>query len=174
MARSAAHHKKPRQPPPRQNYVKVLRSITGFDDGASYRVKRAIRSLVDYSAPCLIFASPALLKRLNITQNQALRLIFSISRWTKVLNLRAKAQLPSLHHQVCQLTAKMAHSPLPYSARKRVLTSANYDPVLFPKTWACCAPASLSATNVTDVIRDKEAYNPHHRHHHLPGLALTK
>lgn len=50
----------------------VLKVITSYSSGASRRAKRAfhthaIRSLVDYSAPCLIGAAPALVRELEST-----------------------------------------------------------------------------------------------------------
>ncbi|KAG0720026.1 WD repeat-containing protein 81 [Chionoecetes opilio] len=54
--------------------ISVLRAITGLKGGASCQVKRtfyihAIRSLLDYSAPCLISLTNTLHQKLEATQN---------------------------------------------------------------------------------------------------------
>lgn len=102
----------------------ILKAITSYASGASHRIKRtfythAIRSLDDYSAPCVISATPEYISQLEVLQNQSLRLILSAPRWTKVVNLRAEAQLTALSDRITQLIttliAKMAaiQSPPP-------------------------------------------------------------
>lgn len=91
-----------------------------------------------------------------------------------MLNLRAEAQLPSLHHRISQLTDilvdKMAHSSRLYSVPERVLIAANDDPVLF--TWARCAVATLSAINRTSAIKNKGADVLHLDHTPAPPWNL--
>ncbi|MPC68460.1 hypothetical protein E2C01_062662 [Portunus trituberculatus] len=83
--------------------LNILKAITSYASGASCNAKRVfyavaywIRSLVDYSVPCLIAASPALLNETQLIQNQARRLIASVPRWTKVLNLKAETQMVAI------------------------------------------------------------------------------
>ena len=143
----------------------ILRSIARYNDGASYAVKRAfythaIRSLIDYSAPCLITASPNSIQRLEKLQNQSLRLILSAPKWSKILNLRAESQLPSIHNRITALTssliAKMAHSPRPSTQPAKVLAAAERDPTLFTRrTWAREAAVSITEARVMQIIRAK-------------------
>ena len=115
----------------------ILRAITRYAFEASPRVKRAffthaIRSLVDYAAPCLVVAAPHLMRQLETIQNQSLRLIVSTSLWTKVLNLRAETQIVSIQHRIAQLAAtlvaKMAASARLFTTPDRVLAVIDKDP----------------------------------------------
>ena len=120
----------------------------------------AIRSLIDYSASCLITATPNSIQRLERLQNQSLRLILSAPNWTKVLNLRAESQLPFIHHRITALTAsliaKMAHSPSSSTPPAEVLAAAERDPTLFTrKTWARETFASITEARVMQTIRAK-------------------
>ncbi|XP_045117656.1 uncharacterized protein LOC123508188 [Portunus trituberculatus] len=148
----------------------ILKAIASNACGASFRVKRsffthAIRSLVDYSAPCLTAASPALIETLDKAQNQALRVILSAPRWTKVLNLRMEAQLVAIKHRIPQLSAtligKMAASARPYIAPGKVFSTLGQDPHLFRHTWARGSAAAVTSCGVADTIRDKGQDSPH-------------
>ena len=150
----------------------ILRTLTSYSSGATHKVKRmfythAIRSLIDYSAPCLIIASQHHIQKLEVLQNQSLRLILSAPRWTKVLNMRAECQLTSIQNRITTLAAshiaKMAHSPRQTTPPDKALYAAERDPWLFTKrTWAREAAAALTKANITRTIRDKgkEAYHP--------------
>ena len=154
----------------------VLRSMTSHSDGASLAVRRAfythaIRSIVDYSSPCLVLASTAAIEKLEKMQNKSLRLILSARNWTKLINLRLESRIPSIESRIKTLTAslvaKMSHSPRPSTPPEKVFAAADRDPNLFTaKTWARGAAAALVDTRVVTSIREKgtdapdPAYSP--------------
>lgn len=88
----------------------ILRALSKQNTGASYRVLRAfythaIRSIIDYCAPCLCSLSPALTKKLEVAQNDALRVILGAPPWTRLTNLRLESGFPSLHHRILARTS---------------------------------------------------------------------
>ncbi|XP_076029819.1 uncharacterized protein LOC143018344 [Oratosquilla oratoria] len=98
----------------------VMRAMTGKALGATHRVLRtfyvhAVRSLVDYAAPALINVATAKLEDLEPCQNAAARIILGAQPWTKIVNLRMEASLPSLTSRVRRLEvdflAKLVQSP---------------------------------------------------------------
>ena len=149
----------------------VLRSMTRHSDGASFAVRRAfythaIRSIIDYSSPCLVLASTAAIGRLEKLQNKSLRLILSAYDWTKLINLRLEARIPSIESRIKTLTAslvaKMAHSPRPSTPPEKVFAAADRDPTLFnDRTWARKAAAALVDTKMATCIREKGTDTPH-------------
>ena len=149
----------------------ILRTLTNYNSGASFRVKKtfythAIRSLIDYSAPCLVTANPTALKKLDTLQNKSLRLILSSPPWTKVLNLRAETHLPSIQTRIdactASLVAKMRHSPRPSTLPDKVLAVTNLDRNLFRKrTWPREAASSLLRADIVQTLREKGRDTPH-------------
>ncbi|MPC86438.1 putative RNA-directed DNA polymerase from transposon BS [Portunus trituberculatus] len=149
----------------------ILHSLTRRSDGASHAVRKvfythAIRSIIDYSAPCLILASTANFNKLERLQNRSLRLILSAPLWTKVLNLRAETHLPAIGERIKAITAelivKMSHSPRPFIPPARVFAAAERDPALFTKkTWARDAAAALREADILETIREKGEDAPH-------------
>ncbi|XP_045122681.1 uncharacterized protein LOC123511124 [Portunus trituberculatus] len=128
----------------------ILKAIASNACGASFRVKRSF---------------PALIETLDKAQNQALRVILSAPRWTKVLNLRMEAQLVAIKHRIPQLSAtligKMAASARPYIAPGKVFSTLGQDPHLFRHTWARGSAAAVTSCGVADTIRDKGQDSPH-------------
>ena len=89
---------------------RVLRVISSLDGGAHFDVKRlfymqAMRSLVDYSAPCLPALGGSLVAKLEVAQNHALRLILGAPMWTRVANLQQETGLPPVSVRIHQRTA---------------------------------------------------------------------
>lgn len=61
------------------NRIRVMRAITGLKAGAHFNVlglyyAHAVRSLLDYASPALISIQDSIVQRLEVAQNQALRL----------------------------------------------------------------------------------------------------
>ena len=107
--------------------TKILRALSSRNAGASYKVLRAFyihaaRSIIDYCAPCLCSLSPALLKKLEVAQNDALRVILGAPPWTRVANLRAECNLPSLHHRILARTSSVVGKFLKFYPRSSVST----------------------------------------------------
>ncbi|KAG0696347.1 hypothetical protein GWK47_026577 [Chionoecetes opilio] len=66
---------------------------------------QAIRSVIDYSAPCLPGLKQCLLSSLEVAQNEGLRTILRAPRWTRLHTLRAECGLPSLQHRILERTS---------------------------------------------------------------------
>lgn len=78
--------------------------------GVSLNVRRAIytaavRSVVDYCAPCLAGLTSTQFARLEVIQNDAMRIILGAPPWTKVITLQAELVLPSLQARVYERSA---------------------------------------------------------------------
>ena len=85
--------------------VKVLHCLSERGVGASVKVKRrfytaAIRSVLDYSAPCLPGLSNTCYQSLEVVQNGAMRAFQGPPRWTSVVTLREKCSLPSVKNHI--------------------------------------------------------------------------
>ena len=81
--------------------LKLLKAIARPRFGANIRISKMlyigyIRSIVDYAAPVLRLYSDKSFKRLEVFQNEAMRVILGCTRTTKVLNMRKELQLPSI------------------------------------------------------------------------------
>ncbi|KAG0712165.1 hypothetical protein GWK47_019073 [Chionoecetes opilio] len=60
----------------------------------------AIRSLIDYCAPCLPGLSDALFQSLEVAQNDAMRTILNAPRWTRIVTMLAECGLPTIRHRI--------------------------------------------------------------------------
>ena len=105
----------------------ILRALSVHNTGASHRVLRAfythaIRSIVDYCAPCLCSLSPALTKKLEVAQNDALRVILGAPPWARLTNLRLESGFPSLHHRILARTSTVAGKFIKQQPRSTVST----------------------------------------------------
>jgi hypothetical protein len=98
--------------------LNIMRSITGITWGASPTImrtfyKQAIRSLVDYAAPALLINSTGphtkryqnQMAKLEVTQNQALRLIIAAPLRTKLEIVRREALIPPITEHLRQIAA---------------------------------------------------------------------
>lgn len=149
----------------------VLKSIGGIKGGSSHRVRRlffthAVRSLVDYCAPCLAALPDSSLARLETKQNIALRSILGAPPWTKSINLRAELTLPPLKSRVSQMTAtlvsKMHSSSTCHTAAAKIVNAAYRDWRLPSKhAWKHAAGEILRQTNVLYPIHRKGQDLPH-------------
>lgn len=95
------------------NRIKVMRAITGTRTGADFSVLRlyythAVRSLFDYASPVLATLKHTHLQRLEVAQNQALRLMLGAPMWTRIVNL----QLESLIDPIAVRFRKTLHALL--------------------------------------------------------------
>ncbi|XP_050724597.1 uncharacterized protein LOC127002559 [Eriocheir sinensis] len=88
--------------------ARVMRAMAGSTCGAGDRVLRsfyvgAVRSCLDYAAPCLITLPASSLAPLETAQNSALRTLLGAPGWTKCLCMRAEASLCCVSERVRQL-----------------------------------------------------------------------
>ncbi|KAG0707418.1 Gag-Pol polyprotein [Chionoecetes opilio] len=82
---------------------RILRAMSWKGMGASGTVilsayKSLVRSLVDYASPVLLHITTTDAKSLETIQNEALRTILGVPKWTKTENMRAETQLHN-HHE---------------------------------------------------------------------------
>ena len=92
--------------------INIMKSLTTVKGGANFKVLRtyylqAIRSIIDYSAPAIILAKPNLIKKLEIIQNSALRIITGAPPWTKIINMLYETNIASIKDRITQLTANL-------------------------------------------------------------------
>ncbi|KAG0714204.1 putative RNA-directed DNA polymerase from transposon BS [Chionoecetes opilio] len=89
--------------------IRILRIMTGFQEGTNYDVLRtfyvqAIRSLIDYGAPCLSLTSATQASALETVQNEALRIMAGESRWTRTNILHLETNTPPIRTRLTALT----------------------------------------------------------------------
>ena len=89
---------------------RILKALSWRGMGASGKVilsayKALVRALIDYASLALLNITSTDAKSLKTVQNKALRTALGAPRWTKVENLRAEAQLPSLTQRITSVTA---------------------------------------------------------------------
>ena len=85
--------------------INVLRYISGRGLGASPSVLRtfyvaAIRSIIDYAAPCLPGLYASHVHHLEVLQNKAMRTILRAPPWTAIVTLREECRIPSIQHRI--------------------------------------------------------------------------
>lgn len=155
----------------------ILRALSARSAGASYRVMRAfyvhaIRSVIDYSAPCLCSLSLALLSKLEVAQNDALRVILGAPTWCRVENLQAESGLPSLQHRILARTACSAaklirtRPELPVSTQ---LIQAFQRPVnqIADGDWVHAAADAIRCLGADTLVRSGPDL-PHPQYTHSP------
>ena len=90
--------------------MRVMRAITGLQGGASLPVLKtyyiqAVRSVIEYSAPCLSTTRPTAIAALEKIQNQAMRLMVGAPVWTKVCTMQVETNIPPLHTRLSAISA---------------------------------------------------------------------
>ncbi|KAK3883683.1 hypothetical protein Pcinc_012003 [Petrolisthes cinctipes] len=88
-----------------QALIKVLQLLSWRGFGASVPVKKhfytaAIRSVSDYSAPCLPGINHAQVHQLEVAQREALRAILAVPRWIRIKVICEECGLPSIHRRI--------------------------------------------------------------------------
>ena len=58
------------------------------------------RSLIDFSAPVLVNLTETQKESLEVFQNNAMRLMLGPPMWTRLCNLRAESDLPTLENRI--------------------------------------------------------------------------
>ena len=89
---------------------RILKALSWLGMGASGKVilsayKALVRVFIDYASSALLNITSTDAKSLETVQNEALRTVLGVPRWTKVENLRAEAQLPPLTQRITSVTA---------------------------------------------------------------------
>ncbi|XP_050715315.1 uncharacterized protein LOC126997825 [Eriocheir sinensis] len=133
--------------------VNVIRAMAGRSCGAGDRVLRffytsAVRSCLDYAAPCLLTVPPSSLHPLETAPNSAIRTLLGAPLWAKCVCLRAKAFVCCVAERVVQLG--VGHLPTllrraeAVPLAERVRQSLHQDPLLFQRqTWPSIVARTL-------------------------------
>ncbi|KAK8399290.1 hypothetical protein O3P69_003421 [Scylla paramamosain] len=152
--------------------LKTMRAITSTEGGANFQVLKlfyvhAIRSIVDYAAPLIASLAPNEMEHLEKLQNQALRIMLGAPGWTKIVNMRAEADLPQINHRVhamnTSLLAKTLAQPRYSEVARRVQQSLAQDEDLFTKrTWAHTTAQGIKTLQVQAPLlsRTTDAQHP--------------
>lgn len=64
----------------------------------------AIRSVIDYSAPCLPGLNSTSIRSVEVVQNTTMRAILGAPKWTSLVTMREECGLPSLQHRILART----------------------------------------------------------------------
>ena len=126
--------------------LRIMRAMAGLHEGASYPVLRifyiqAIRSVIEYGAPCLAATTPASIQVLEKLQNHALRIIVGAPRWTRVCALQMEASIPPLQARLHAThgahLAKVFRREENATTQERLRQALLHDTSVFRrKTWA--------------------------------------
>ena len=141
---------------PRMN---VMRAMTSPKLGLNYNVIKTfynacIRSIVDYSALSIATAKPDILYKLEVLQNDALRLMAGAPRWTKLANLRMETEIIPITVRIKEICASFVIKSL----RRGRLTEFNDEILLCmdPEVDAgeAAAAASPYAAHMAQCLED--------------------
>ena len=82
-----------------------MRFMTSIREGAQFEIQRLFymattRSLIDYSAPTLVNLTDHQYTRLEVLQNNALRLMLGAPMWTRICNLQHEGNIPPLKTRI--------------------------------------------------------------------------
>ena len=85
--------------------LNTMRYMTSLKGGASLELqktyyKACTRSLIDFAAPVLTNLTDNQKETLEVIQNNAMRLMLGAPMWTKLCNLRAESNLPTLENRI--------------------------------------------------------------------------
>lgn len=150
----------------------VMRAMTRTDAGASSAVLKlyytmAVRPLLDYCAPVLVNINKDQRDRLEVSQNNALRLILGAAPWTKTETLQCEAGLIPLTERIKQLTAGKVANLLqrsPDTAARRCLGDLE-DHSLRHTKWlkktAKCATVLISSW--AHLVADSDLPDPRYK-----------
>ena len=117
-----------------------------------------VRSIIDYSVPCLRGLSVAYFKSLEVTQNAALRSILGVPRWTSAATMREECSLPTIRARIeartcCAMVAfqhRWPHSHLSCAFQH----AFNRLPAAYPdRDWVHAAADAARLLGAGDVVR---------------------
>ncbi|KAG7163030.1 hypothetical protein Hamer_G002082 [Homarus americanus] len=146
--------------------VNMMRAMTGPKVGAGHLVLttlyiHAIRSLTDYATPALNTVSEWQWEKLEVAQNNAMRVIVKAPMWTNIENLHMETGLTSLQTRTERLTAcfatKLITRARESDIKNGLLRALNLNRDVFnKKTWLLCAADAVNRLELKDTILSKE------------------
>ena len=144
--------------------LNALRRITTLQEGATYHLLRkfymqTVRAQVEYAAPVLTCLRKDQQQRLEVIQNNAMRLMLGAPMWTRICLLRAETQLQSLTHRISQRNAAILcktirsdrDGPLKQKMRACLNLHEELNP---PKTYAGSILQTLRLLDMQDTVKN--------------------
>ena len=85
--------------------LNTMRYMTSLKGGAGLELQKTYynactRSLIDFAAPVLVNLTETQKESLEVIQNNAMRLMLGSPMWTRLCNLRAESNLPTLENRI--------------------------------------------------------------------------
>lgn len=151
--------------------LNIMRAITGLERGANYQVLRtyyiqAVRSVIEYGAPCLSTASTTAITSLEMLQNQAMRLMVGAPKWTRICTLQVETNIPPLATRLKAVSTahlgKLLRQETTSAKTESIRQALAQDRDLFTKkTWASTAADSIKTLHVQHFFTQFKADTPH-------------
>ena len=143
-----------------------MRYATSLRGGANYEVLRtfylhAIRPIVEYSAPTLANITETQQMSLEVTQNNALRLILGAPMWTRICNLQTECNIPPLYSRITALNVCIIAKALSQSRdapfKNRVKIELRRNPNFpMPNTWLAGMGNAARACNMCNELLERK------------------
>ena len=143
-----------------------MRYMTSLKEGAQFDIQRLFyvattRSIIDYSAPILAQLSDQQFARLEVLQNNALRLMLGAPMWTRLCNLQNEGNLPPLQTRIeirnIHIATKAIISDRPSITKTKIIDDLNKHPI--------ARRTNTFTASIGNIIR---------KHHMLDTLAKLK
>ena len=106
----------------------AIRKMSALSQGANHHIQKlyyttTTRSIIDYAAPVLYNLTEQQLTSLEVTQNNAIRCILGAPMWTRLCNLNAETNLPTLKTRIFIrnthiITKSLLHRPDSWLSRR--------------------------------------------------------
>ena len=137
-----------------------MRYMTSLHEGAKFDIQKlyymaTTRSIIDYSAPALINLTDQQYARLEVLQNNALRLMLGAPMWTRLCNLQMEGNLPPLKTRIetrnIHIVAKTLLASKESIAKNKYKDDLNKHPL--------ARRLNTYTANVGDIIRKHKLQN---------------
>ena len=158
--------------------LNVMRAMTSPKLGLNYGVLKTfyiacIRSIIDYSALSIATAKTEILYKLEIIQNEALRIMAKAPRWSKLVNLRMEMDLVPITVRIKEICASFVTKSL----KRGRLTDLNQEILLCmdPEVdvGEAAAAASSYAAHMAQCLEDMGVSLAHARAEDSPHPGFT-
>ena len=153
--------------------LNTMRYMTSLKGGAGLELQKTYynactRSQIDFAAPVLVKLTETQKESLEVIQNNAMRLMLGAPMWTRLCNLRAETDLPTLEHRInarntC-IISKAIQSDRPSHTKVKVLCEIPKHPELhrpntYTKQLVDCA-RNLKMDSVLDKLKTDTNNHP--------------
>ena len=153
--------------------LNTMRYMTSLKGGAGLELQKTYynactRSQIDFAAPVLVKLTETQKESLEVIQNNAMRLMLGAPMWTRLCNLRAETNLPTLEHRInarntC-IISKAIQSDRPSHTKVKVLCEIPKHPEIhrpntYTKQLVDCA-RNLKMDSVLDKLKTDTNNHP--------------